>query len=40
MGETTDAYAVRLREKAKECEFGDTFDEGVLEHIIHTVGKI
>lgn len=40
VGETTDAYAVRLREKAKECEVGDTFDERVLEHIVQTVGKI
>ena len=37
VGETTSAYAARLREKAKECEFGDTFDERILEHIIQTI---
>ena len=37
MGETTSAYAARLREKAKECEFGATFDERILEHIIQTI---
>ena len=30
VGETTSAYAARLREKAKECEFGATFDERIL----------
>ena len=37
MGETISAYAARLREKAKECEFGDTLDERILEHIIQTI---
>ena len=37
VGETISAYAARLREKAKECEFGDTFDERILEHIIQTI---
>ena len=37
MGETTSAYAARLREKTKECEFGATFDERILEHIIQTI---
>ena len=37
VGETTSAYAARLREKAKECEFGDTYDERILEHIIQTI---
>ena len=37
MGETISAYAARFREKAKECEFGDTFDERILEHIIQTI---
>ena len=32
VGETISAYAARLREKAKECEF----DERILEHIIET----
>ena len=36
VGETISAYAARLREKAKECEFGNTFDERILEHIIET----
>ena len=33
VGETTCTYAARLREKAKECEFGATFDKRILEHI-------
>ena len=33
----TSAYAARLCEKAKECEFGTTFDERILEHIIQTI---
>lgn len=37
VGESTSAYAARLREKAKECEFGTTFDERILEHIIQTI---
>ena len=37
VGETTSAYVVRLREKAKECEFGTTFDERILENIIQTI---
>ena len=37
VGETISAYAARLREKAKECEFGDTFDERILEHVIQTI---
>ena len=37
VGETISAYAARLRETAKECEFGDTFDERILEHIIQTI---
>ncbi|CAH3177125.1 unnamed protein product [Porites lobata] len=35
VGETISA--AKLREKAKECEFGDTFDERILEHIIQTI---
>ena len=31
------AYATRLREKAHECEFGDTNDERILEHLIQTI---
>ena len=34
---TTSAYAARLREKAKECEFGSTYDGRILEHIIQTI---
>ena len=30
-------YAARLGEKAKECEFGDIFDERIYEHIIQTI---
>ena len=36
-GEATVAYATRLREKAHECEFGDTNDERLLEHLIQTI---
>ena len=36
-GEATVAYATRLREKAHECEFGDTNDEIILEHLIQTI---
>ena len=36
-GEITSVYAVRLHEKAKECEFGSTFKERILEHIIRTI---
>ena len=37
VGLTMSAYAATLREKAKECEFADTFDERILEHIIQTI---
>ena len=37
VGETTSAYVARLPEKAKECEFGTRFDEGILEHIFRTI---
>ena len=33
-GEATIAYAARLREKAYNCEFGDMFDDRILEHMI------
>ena len=33
-GETTAAYAARLREKAHECEFGENYEERILEHLI------
>ena len=34
--ETTISYATRLREKAHKCEFGETCDERILEHLIQT----
>ena len=37
VGETTSAYPARLREKAKKCTFGTTFDKRILEHIIQTI---
>ena len=37
VGETISVYATRLREKAKQCEFGPTFDERIIEHIIQTI---
>ena len=30
-------YAARVREKAKECEFGEVFDDRILGHLIQTV---
>ena len=36
-GEATVSYAARLREKAYECEFGNTFDDRILEHLIQTI---
>ena len=35
-GETTNAYAARLREKANDCEFEANCDERILEHLIQT----
>ena len=35
-GETTLAYAARLRARANECEFGDNLDDRILEHLIQT----
>ena len=35
--ERTAAYVTRLREKASDCEFGDNFDERILEHLIITM---
>ena len=37
MGETTVAYATRLREKAHDCDFGTNCDERILEHLIQTL---
>ena len=34
--ETTAAYAARLREKANECDFGDSLEDRILEHLIQT----
>ena len=39
-GEATVAYATRLREKAHACEFGDTNDERILEHLIKTIENL
>ena len=27
-------YAARLREKPKDCEFGDQFNDRILQHLI------
>lgn len=35
--EPTIAYAARLREQAKQCEFGDSSDDRILEHLIQTI---
>ena len=37
MGESTVAYATRLRGKARECDFGGNCDERILEHLIQTI---
>ena len=36
-GEATIAYAARLKEKACNCDFGCTFDDRILEHMIQTI---
>ena len=36
-GERTVAYGTRLREKASECDFGDSCEDRILEHLIKTV---
>ena len=36
-GERTVTYGTRLREKASECEFGDSCEDRILEHLIQTV---
>ena len=36
-GERTVAYAIRLREQPVECEFGDNYEERILEQLIMTV---
>ena len=36
-GESTVAYAARVRQQANECEFGDQHDERILEHVIQTI---
>ena len=36
-GETTVAYATRLRQEAYECDFGDNTEERILEHLIQTI---
>ena len=38
-GESTSSYAARLREKATDCEFGDTHDDRILVHTIKTIGN-
>ena len=37
IGETTVAYATRLREKAHDCDFDTNCDERTLEHLIQTI---
>lgn len=37
--ETVVNYAARMREKARDCEFGDQFDDPILEHVIQTVSN-
>ena len=35
--ETTASYTARLREKANECDFEETLEDRILEHIIQTI---
>ena len=35
-GERTVVYAARLREEAQECEFGENYEERLLEQLIMT----
>ena len=37
VGESVGTYAARLREKPKNCEFGEQTDGRVLEHLIQTI---
>ena len=30
-------YAARLREKSKDCEFGEQTDDRILEHLVQTI---
>ena len=36
-GERTVSYGTQLREKASECDFGDSCEDRILEHLIQTV---
>ena len=36
-GESVVSYAARLREKAKDCEFGEQIDDRILEQLIQTI---
>ena len=36
-GESVVNYAARLREKAKDCEFGEQIDDRILEQLIQTI---
>lgn len=36
-GESVVAYATRLREKARECDFAEREDDRILEHLIQTI---
>ena len=36
-GESVVTYAARLREKSKDCEFGQQTDDRILEHLIQTI---
>ena len=36
-GESVVTYSARLREKSKDCEFGEQTDDRILEHLIQTI---
>ena len=37
--ETAASYAARLREKANKCNFGETLEDRILQHIIQTIAN-
>ena len=38
-GETTVAYGIQLRENESECDFGDSCEDRIFEHLVQTVNN-
>ena len=36
-GESVVTYTARLREKSKDCKFGEQTDDRILEHLVQTI---